>query len=345
MLSHRNMVAGAKSVASYLENGPNDTLLAALPLSFDAGFSQLTTAFHAGARVVLLNYLLPRDVLKALEREKVTGLTAVPPLYIQLAQLEWPAEITEHLRYFANTGGRMPRDTLAALRQRLPKTLPFLMYGLTEAFRSTFLPPEEVDRRPDSIGKAIPNAEILVLREDGSPCAPNEAGELVHRGALVGMGYWNDPEKTAERYKPLPPHSPGREAGLVLPELAVFSGDTVRMDEEGFLYFVGRRDEMMKTSGYRVSPTEVEEILYETKMVGECVAFGVEHSTLGQVIQVIATPPDSGELNTAVLLAECRSRMPAYMVPAGIEVRPGPLPRNPNGKIDRKTLSSEFVAK
>ena len=343
VLSHRNMVAGAKSVASYLENRPGDTLLAALPLSFDAGFSQLTTAFHVGARVVLLNYLLPRDVLKALEREKVTGLTAVPPLYIQLSQLDWPASITEHLRYFANTGGRMPRETLAALRERLPQTQPFLMYGLTEAFRSTYLPPAEVDRRPDSIGKAIPNAEILVLREDGTPCAANEPGELVHRGALVGMGYWNDPEKTAERYKPLPIHAPGREAGLVLPELAVFSGDTVRMDEEGFLYFIGRRDEMMKTSGYRVSPTEVEEILYETKMVGECVAFGVDHDVLGQAIQVIVTPPPGEGLDTAALLAACRSRMPAYMVPAGFEVRQGPLPRNPNGKIDRKTLSTEWI--
>lgn len=345
VLSHRNMVAGAKSVASYLDNYADDTLLAALPLSFDAGFSQLTTAFHAGARVVLLNYLLPRDVIKALEREKVSGLTAVPPLYIQLTQLDWPESITEHLRYFANTGGRMPRETLAALRKRLPKTKPFLMYGLTEAFRSTFLPPEEVDQRPDSIGKAIPNAEILVLREDGSPCAPNEPGELVHRGALVGMGYWNDPEKTAERYKPLPVHAPGREAGLVLPEIAVFSGDTVSMDDEGFLYFIGRRDEMIKTSGYRVSPTEVEEILYATKMVGECVAFGVDHPTLGQAIQVIATPPHGGCADSAAIIAECKIRMPAYMVPAGIEVRPGPLPRNPNGKIDRKTLSTEWVEK
>lgn len=345
VLSHRNMVAGAKSVASYLENTSDDTLLAALPLSFDAGFSQLTTAFHVGARVVLLNYLLPRDVLKALDRERVTGLTAVPPLYIQLAQLDWPSGITEHLRYFANTGGRMPRETLAALRTRMPKTQPFLMYGLTEAFRSTYLPPSEVDKRPDSIGQAIPNAEILVLREDGSPCAPNEPGELVHRGALVGMGYWNDPEKTAERYKPLPAHVAGRESGLVIPELAVYSGDTVRMDEEGFLYFIGRRDEMMKTSGYRVSPTEVEEVLYATKLVGECVAFGVDHDTLGQSIQVIATPPDGGELDVQTLLAECRNRMPAYMVPHGINVRNGPLPRNPNGKIDRKTLSTEWAEK
>jgi acyl-CoA ligase (AMP-forming) (exosortase A-associated) len=343
VLSHRNMVAGAKSVASYLDNHTSDTLLAALPLSFDAGFSQLTTAFHAGARVVLLNYLLPRDVIKTIEREKVTGLTAVPPLYIQLTQLNWPETITEHLRYFANTGGRMPRETLQALRNHLPKSKPFLMYGLTEAFRSTYLPPNEVDQRPDSIGKAIPNAEILVLREDGSPCAPNEPGELVHRGALVGMGYWNDPEKTAERYKALPVHAPGREAGLVLPEIAVFSGDTVRMDEEGFLYFIGRRDEMMKTSGYRVSPTEVEEILYATRMVGECVAFGVDNDRLGQAIQVIATPPADGLLDIPALLTECRTRMPAYMVPAGIEVQNGPLPRNPNGKIDRKSLSTAWL--
>ena len=344
VLSHRNMVAGAKSVASYLENKPEDVLLAALPLSFDAGFSQLTTAFHAGARVVLLNYLMPRDVLKAMEREKVTGLTAVPPLYIQLAQLDWPAAINENLRYFANTGGRMPRETLNLLRQRVPQAKPFLMYGLTEAFRSTYLPPDEVDRRPDSIGKAIPNAEILVLREDGSACSPEEPGELVHRGALVGMGYWNDIEKTAERYKLLAADAPGRQPGLQLPEYAVFSGDTVRKDAEGFLYFIGRRDEMMKTSGYRVSPTEVEEVLYATQMVGECVAFGVDHPSLGHAIQVIATNSiGTGARGLNDLINECRARMPAYMVPAGIEIVAGPLPRNPNGKIDRKLLATEWL--
>jgi acyl-CoA ligase (AMP-forming) (exosortase A-associated) len=340
VLSHRNMVIGAKSVAQYLENSCDDVLLAALPLSFDAGFSQLTTAFHVGARVVLLNYLLPRDVINAIVGERVTGLTAVPPLYIQLAQLEWPKTITEHLRYFANTGGRMPLETLKRLRSMLPRTKPYLMYGLTEAFRSTYLPPEEIDRRPDSIGKAIPNAEILVLREDGTPCGPDEPGELVHRGALVGMGYWNDPEKTAERYKPLP----GREAGLVLPEVAVFSGDTVRMDAEGFLYFIGRRDEMIKTSGYRVSPTEIEEVLYGTRLVGEAAAFGVPHPVLGQAIVVVATPKDGVILEERHLLAACRDRLPIYMLPAKVEVRAGPLARNPNGKIDRKRLSAEFEA-
>jgi acyl-CoA ligase (AMP-forming) (exosortase A-associated) len=337
VLSHRNMVAGATSVASYLGNVPDDVILAALPLSFDAGFSQLTTAFHACARAVLINYLLPRDVLNAVVRERVTGLTAVPPLWIQLSQLDWPLAVTDHLRYIANTGGRMPAETLKALRGKLPKTRPYLMYGLTEAFRSTYLPPEEVDRRPDSIGKAIPNAEILVMRDDGSLCSPGEPGELVHRGALVGMGYWNDPEKTAERYKPLP----GRDRGLVMPEIAVFSGDTVRMDDDGFLYFVGRRDEMMKTSGYRVSPTEVEEVLYASGTIGECAAFGVPHEVLGQAIVVVATPRQ-GDLDTPALIAHCRQHLPLYMVPTAIHARTGALPRNPNGKIDRKAIAADF---
>src|SRR5512135_1777653 len=194
--------------------------------------------------------------------------------------------------------------TLTQLRAAFPRTRPFLMYGLTEAFRSTYLPPEQVDRRPDSIGKAIPNAEILVLREDGTPCAPNEPGELVHRGALVGMGYWNDPEKTAERYKPLPVHAPSREAGLVLPEIAVFSGDTVRMDDEGFLYFIGRRDEMIKTSGYRISPTEIEEVVYATEQVGECAAFGVEHPSLGQCVVLVVTARTGRSIDEQQLMAE-----------------------------------------
>ena len=338
VLSHRNMVAGAKSVASYLENTSTDTLLAALPLSFDAGFSQLTTAFHVGARVVLINYLLPKDVINALAQERVTGLTAVPPLYIQLSQLAWPVSIREHLRYFANTGGRMPLETLKALCAKVPAAKPFLMYGLTEAFRSTYLPPEEIDRRPESIGKAIPNAEVLVLREDGTRCEPDEPGELVHRGALVAMGYWNDAEKTAERFKPLP----GREPGLILPELAVFSGDTVRMDAEGFLYFIGRRDEMIKTSGYRVSPTEVEEVVYGTQQVGEVAVFGVPHPSLGQAIVVIVTPKAGIPLDAEAVMTACRTALPAYMVPTKINVRSGPLPRNPNGKIDRKSLSTEY---
>jgi acyl-CoA ligase (AMP-forming) (exosortase A-associated) len=337
VLSHRNIVTGGKSVAQYLENRTDDVLLAALPLSFDAGFSQLTTAFHVGARVVLLNYLMPRDVVNALSAEKVTGLTAVPPMWIQIAGIEWPQSVDGHLRYIANTGGRMPFELLQQLRAKVPRSKVYLMYGLTEAFRATYLPPEEVTRRPDSIGKAIPNSEILVLREDGTPCGPDEPGELVQRGALVALGYWNNTEATAERFKPLPRSA---DSGTVMPEIAVFSGDTVRMDAEGFLYFIGRRDEMIKTSGYRVSPTEVEEIIYSTGLVDECVAFGVPDDALGQVIQVVAATTTRKPVDKAVLVAECRQRMPAYMVPAKIELQVTPLPRNPNGKLDRKLLTS-----
>jgi acyl-CoA ligase (AMP-forming) (exosortase A-associated) len=344
VLSHRNLVVGAASVVDYLDNRADDTLLAVLPLSFDAGFSQLTTAFHAGARVVLLNHLVPRDVLQALERERVTGLTAVPPLYMQLAALDWPPAIAEQLRYFASTGGRMPLPTLSAIRSRVPLARPFLMYGLTEAFRSTCLPPEEIDRRPDSIGRAIPNAEVLVLREDGSACADDEAGELVHRGPLVGLGYWGDAEKTAQRYRPLPARLVAQGGGLPLPEVAVYSGDTVRRDAEGFLYFVGRRDEMIKTSGYRVSPTEVESVLQASGLVGECVAFGVDDAALGQAIQVVATlPAGAAGLDLPALLALCRLQMPAYMVPAGVSVAAAPLPRNPNGKLDRRQVVAAWA--
>jgi acyl-CoA ligase (AMP-forming) (exosortase A-associated) len=338
VLSHRNMVAGARSVAQYLENGPGDRILSALPLSFDAGFSQLTTAFHVGACVTLINYLVPRDIVAAVEREHITGLTAVPPLWIQLAQLRWPDGARNGLRYIANAGGRMPKATLDALRTALPKTLVFLMYGLTESFRSTYLPPAELDRRPDSIGKAIPNAEVLVVREDGTPCAPGEPGELVHRGALVSLGYWNDPSKTAERFKP----APGQPEGLTMPEIAVWSGDTVRKDEEGFLYFISRRDEMIKTSGYRVSPTEIEEVIYATKLVGEAAALGIPHPVLGQAIVVVATARDGAQLDTEALLAQCRQRLPAFMVPARAIERKGSLPRNPNGKIDRKLMAQEM---
>jgi acyl-CoA ligase (AMP-forming) (exosortase A-associated) len=345
VLSHRNLVAGAGSVASYLENRSDDVLLAVLPLSFDAGFSQLTTGFMVGARVVLLNHLFAQDVLKAMAREGVTGITAVPPLYMQLAALEWPTGATERLRYFACTGGRMPLDTLQRLRERAPNALPFLMYGLTEAFRSTYLPPAEVDRRPGSMGRAIPNAEVLVLREDGSECAVDEPGELVHRGPLVAQGYWRRPAETAARFRPLPTAlSPGRE-GLAQPELAVFSGDTVRRDAEGFLYFVGRRDEMIKTSGYRVSPTEVEACVAASGLVQEVLAIGRAHEALGQsiVVAALASASASGDAatDTAALLAHCRAALPAYMVPAQVIWVHEPFPRNPNGKLDRLRWKAE----
>ncbi len=337
VLSHRNMLTGACSVAEYLGNHSEDRLLAVLPLSFDAGLSQLTTAFVAGARAVLMDYLLPRDVINTVVSEGITGLTAVPPLWVQLAQLHWPPEAQQSLRYLANTGGHMPRTTLATLRRSLPNTRVFLMYGLTEAFRSTYLPPAELDHRPDSIGKAIPNAEILVVREDGSPCAPGEPGELVHRGPLVALGYWNEPEKTAQRFRP----APGQPAGLPLPEMAVWSGDTVRLDEDGFLYFISRKDDMIKTSGYRVSPTEVEEVLYASGLVAEAAAVGVPHPLLGQGIVVVVKPLQAGRFDASAVSDYCRRQLPNFMVPLQVITRDS-LPRNPNGKIDRKGLVNEL---
>ena len=340
VLSHRNMVAGARSVASYLGNTAEDRLLAVLPLSFDAGLSQLTTAFSVGASVVLMDYLLPRDVIRAVARYGVTGLAAVPPLWNQLKDLDWPSEAVDSLRYITNTGGAMPVPTTRTLQKNLPETKIFLMYGLTEAFRSTYLPPDQVDARPESMGKAVPNAEILVVNEKGEECGPNEPGELVHRGALVSLGYWNDPEKTAERFKPCPL----RPGEIPTTELAVWSGDEVMKDDEGYLYFISRKDEMIKTSGYRVSPTEVEEVVYGCGHVAGAVALGLPHAALGQAILLLVTAaentPDAIDLRDTIL-TYCRSELPNFMVPTEIIERTA-LPHNQNGKIDRRALADEY---
>jgi acyl-CoA ligase (AMP-forming) (exosortase A-associated) len=337
VLSHRNLLAGAHSVSQYLSNHEGDRLLAVLPLSFDAGFSQVTTAFAVGAEAVLINYLLPRDVVRLCAEHAITGLTCVPPLWNQLVECEWDARARASMRYFASTGGRMPRATLDRLREIFPRAKPYLMYGLTEAFRSTYLDPGQVDVRPDSIGKAIPNAEILVVRDDGSECDPGEHGELVHRGALVAMGYWNDPDRTAARFKPVPGADPAVCAG----ERAVFSGDLVKRDAEGFLYFVGRKDEMIKTSGYRVSPTEIEQIAHGTGLIGDAVALGVDDERLGQRIVLVASPAN-GRLEPEELLAVLRRELPLYMVPERIVVRPS-LPRSPNNKLDRNLIREELT--
>ncbi len=336
VLSHRNLVAGAKSVSEYLNIRSDDRILTVLPLSFDYGLNQLTTAFYAGATNVLMNYLLPRDIITAVEQYRITAIAAVPPLWIQLAQLNWK-EITT-LRYITNSGGAMPRKTLDQLRSALPATQIFLMYGFTEAFRSTYLEPQELVRRPDSIGKAVPNAEVLVLREDGSHCMPGEPGELVHRGTLVAMGYWNDADKTALCFKPIKT----QHAGLPIAEIAAWSGDIVRMDEEGFLYFIERRDELIKTSGYRVSPTEIEEVIYAAGKIAEVIVLGVPHPVLGQAIIAVVSGMKNMAVDSNGLLQQCKQRLPAYMLPHYIDIRESSLPRNPNGKIDRALLFQQM---
>jgi acyl-CoA synthetase (AMP-forming)/AMP-acid ligase II len=206
------------------------------------------------------------------------------------------------------------------------------MYGLTEAFRSTYLPPEELDRRPGSMGKAIPETEINVI-EDGRECAPGEVGELVHRGPTVTLGYWRDPEATARVFRPLP--GTGGEKS----EIAVFSGDWVRKDEDGFLYFVGRRDNMIKTQGFRVSPDEIEEMVQESGLVGEVAALGVPDPVAGAAIEVHVVPRERQDFSEAALLGFCRKNMPRHMVPKAVHLHEA-LPKTATGKIDRKSLAS-----
>jgi len=336
MLSHHNMIAGAHSVTQYLQNTQQDRILAVLPLSFDYGLSQLTTAFSVGASVILMDYLLPRDVIRAVVKYQISGLAAVPPLWIQLSQFDWPEEAGNSLRYFTNSGGSLPVETLKTLRQALPHSQPFLMYGLTEAFRSTYVPPDMLDKHQNSIGIAIPNAEVLVLREDGSECADNEPGELVHRGALVAMGYWHAAEKTAEIFKPII----AQLSGAVLTELAVWSGDTVRRDKDGFMYFISRKDDLIKTSGYRVSPNEVEEVMYQSGLVREAIALGIAHPLLGQAIVLIAIVKEQS-ITSKELLSYCKQKLPNYMHPTEIICKENLL-RNQNGKIDRQLLYLEY---
>ncbi|MEW5837540.1 MAG: acyl-CoA ligase (AMP-forming), exosortase A system-associated [Pseudomonadota bacterium] len=338
-VTHRNLLAGAASVAQYLGLNAADRLLAVLPFSFDYGLSQLTTAFYVGARVVLLDYLLPRDLYKTITRHGVSVLAGVPTLWHQLANQEWLDELLS-LRILTNSGGRLPLAVIKRLRSRLPEAQLFLMYGLTEAFRSTYLPPDEVDMRPDSIGKAIPNARISVLREDGSPCAPHEIGELVHCGPTVARGYWNDPLRSAERFRP----SPALEdchGGLDAHELCVWSGDKVRMDEDGYLYFISRDDDMLKSSGYRISPQEIEDVLYASGQVRQAIALGLEDEALGERIVAVVVAESEG-IDTRALMNHCRNLLPAYMLPQTIHVLPT-LPLNPNGKVDKARLRADII--
>ena len=262
MLSHANLWLGAVSVAHYLRLAPADVVLAVLPLSFDYGQSQLLSSWAVGACVVPLDYLTPRDVIRACERHKVTTLAAVPPLWLQLAEQDWPEEAAAPLRRLTNSGGALTEPLVRRLRALFPKADLYPMYGLTEAFRSTYLDPALVDAHPTSIGRAIPFAEVMVVDGEGEIAAAGEEGELVHCGPLVAQGYWRDAARTAERFRPAPRQS--RYGGT-----AVWSGDRVRRDADGLLYFAGRRDAMIKSMGNRISPTEIEEAVLATGLASE----------------------------------------------------------------------------
>ncbi|MGC1268834.1 MAG: acyl-CoA ligase (AMP-forming), exosortase A system-associated [Candidatus Acidiferrum sp.] len=335
MLSHANIIAGSSIVSTYLGISEKERILAVLPFSFDAGLNQLMTAFQQGGTCVLINFVFGREVVQTLIKEHITGLAGVPTLWSLLAQPNSGLDkqpMTE-LRYITNTGGAMPQTVLATLRKTLTSTKVFLMYGLTEAFRSTYLPPEELDRRPTSMGRAIPDTEILVLDEKGQRCKPGETGELVHRGPTVSLGYWGRPEDTARvlRTNPLFPLEMGDC------EKVCYSGDLVKMDEDGFLYFVGRRDTMIKSSGFRISPTEVEEALFSSKKLRGAAVIGIPDEILGQTIKAFVVARDGDPLDTQALLTHCSEKLPRYMVPKTIEVLQE-MPKTSSGKVDYPAL-------
>lgn len=335
MLSHSNVVSGSRIVSTYLGITDTERILAVLPFSFDAGMNQLMTAFENGGTLILINFTFAREIVQVLLKERITGLAGVPTLWSLLTQPNstLSKQPMTDLRYITNTGGAMPQAVLKILRELLPKTKIFLMYGLTEAFRSTYLPPEELDRRPTSMGKAIPDTEILVLNEKGEICKPGEPGELVHRGPTVSLGYWNRPEDTARALRP----NPLLPAELGDCERVCYSGDLVKTDEEGFLYFIGRRDTMIKSSGVRISPTEVEEVLFQTGKLRGAAVIGVPDDVLGQVVKAFVIARDGDSLDTEALLAACAEKMPRYMVPKFIEVL-AEMPKTSSGKVDYPAL-------
>lgn len=334
MLSHANLWLGAVAVADYLRLSADDRTACVLPFSFDYGQNQLLSTWYAGGCVYPLDYLTPRDVMKLVDRRDITTLAGVPPLWVQLTELDWPEEVAGKLKRLTNSGGALTRPLVAKLRSLFPQADLYPMYGLTEAFRSTYLPPALVDSHPDSMGSAIPFAEILVVRPDGSLTDDEEPGELVHCGPLVAQGYWQDAARTDERFRPAPPAS--RYGGM-----AVWSGDTVRRDAAGLLYFVGRDDAMIKSAGNRISPTEVEEAALAIPGVAEAVALGVRDERMGQVVRLLLRAADP-TLADAVA-AHLKVELPNFMQPRDIIVLPD-FPHNPNGKIDRVALQLEHGA-
>ncbi|MDQ2878779.1 MAG: acyl-CoA ligase (AMP-forming), exosortase A system-associated [Pseudomonadota bacterium] len=333
MLSHANLWLGAISVAHYLKLEPCNRVLGVLPLSFDYGQNQLFSTWAAGASVAPLDYLTPRDVIKAVERVEATTLAGVPPLWTQLLEAGWPAETAARLRQLTNSGGALTPQMIRALRATFPEADLYAMYGITEAFRSTYLEPALIDAHPDAMGRAIPFAEVMVVRPDGARADPGEEGEVVHAGPLVAQGYWNDPARTAERFRPAPAFS---ELGGT----AVYSGDMAIEGDDGLLRFVGRSDEMIKSAGNRISPNEIEEAVLADSTIGEAVAIGVADDRLGQAIVVVARGDGSAE---ARLRDRLRRDLPGFMQPQRYVWRDR-LPRNANGKFDRAALKAELTA-
>jgi acyl-CoA synthetase (AMP-forming)/AMP-acid ligase II len=315
-------------VARYTAQHSDDRLLSLLPFSFDYGLNQVLTAFLLGAAVVLLAVAMPSVIVRALRDEAITGFAAVPPVWTQVVRyLEHVPTPLPALRYVTNSGGALPQPVLDAMLEVFPGVRIHLMYGLTEAFRSTALDPRMYPSKKGSIGKAVPNVETFVVVKGRGLARPGEEGELVHRGSLVSRGYWGNPDATAEKIR-----CSSELADLIGDEKVVWSGDIIRVDEDGYYWFVGRSDLMIKSMGFRISPTEVEDVIHRSGLISQVIAFGVSDEIAGQVVEVCVAHSEPVDVHELERYA--RSQLPHYMVPARIHVWPGEFPRTSSGKLD-----------
>lgn len=329
MLTHANMVAANRSITTYLCNTSEDILINVLPLSFDYGLYQWLMCCNFGGTLVLeKSFTYPHAILERIVKLGVTGFPIVPTIVAILLQMDLKKYDLSKLRYFSNTGAAFPVEHITKLRRLLPDVTIYSMFGLTECKRVSYLPPEEIDRRTDSVGRAMPNCETMILDDDGNELGPHEVGELVVRGTNVMKGYWESPELTAQRLKP----------GRIPHEMWLYTGDLFRSDEEGFLYWVGRKDDIIKSRGEKVSPREVEDVLHQHPRIAEAAVVGVDDEVLGQAVRAVVQLQPGTELTVRDVQSHCRSFLEDFMVPQQIHFQDA-LPRTANGKVDKKLLS------
>ncbi len=330
MLTHRNMLTAATSISAYLENREDEVILGALPLSFDYGLYQMIMAFRAGARLVLeRSFTFPAKVLKLVVNEGVTAFPGVPTMFAIMASMKTLKDFDfSKVRYVTNTAAALPVKHVTMLRDLFPGARIYSMYGLTECKRCTYLPPADIERKPTSVGIAIPNTELWLVDEDDRKLGPNQVGQLVIRGATVMRGYWEKPEATQKKLKPGP--LPG--------EQVLYTGDFCKLDEEGYLYFVGRMDDIIKSRGEKVAPKEVETALMNLPGIKEAAVIGVPDEILGQAVKAFVVLYEGVEMSEKDVVRECQRMLENFMVPKVVEFR-AELPKTNTGKIKKTDLS------
>ena len=327
MSDHSNVVFATSSIIEYVGNQEDDIVIDVLPLSFDYGLYQLLMVFKFGGTLVLeKGFTYPAAILKRIQEERVTGFPGVPTIFAVLVQMDLGAYDLSSLRYLTNTAAALPPAHITRLRDKFPWAKLFSMYGLTETKRTLYLPPKQLDKRPGSVGIAIPGTEVWIEDEDGHRLGPGQTGELVVRGRHVMRGYWNAPELSAQRYRPGP--IPG--------ERVCYTGDLFRMDEEGFLYFVARKDDIIKSRGEKVAPKEVENVLYSLPGVKEAAVIGVPDPILGEAVKAFVVV-EGTELTEADVLRHCRANLEDLMLPKYVEFL-SELPKTSSGKIKKTDL-------